>query len=227
MGAGYTARVTEPPIVVVCALEYERRRLARRLRVRAEIVCSGPGPQAMTACVDRLGADGATHVILAGVAGGLRPTDVCPPISRVVDREGHAWTPSLKLSQVERGVTILGVDQPVGEPHEKAALGVAHDADLVDCESHAFAARATHHALEWAIARGVSDGPGDRLDPRIVRWTDEHGATRPRIVLADLTRHPSLIGAAVGLGRRSARAMDAVAARVDEIIRTPQRVHDG
>jgi hypothetical protein len=125
------------------------------------------------------------------------------------------------------GATLLGVSEPVTEPEDKAALGVAHDADLVDCESHAFAARATHHALAWAVVRGVSDGPSDRLDPRVLRWTDEHGGTRPGVVAADMLRHPRLIRVASRLGRNAARAMDAVCARLDGIIAAPERVGDG
>lgn len=217
----------DSPIVIVCTLEYERRRLAPFVRGRAEVLCAGPGAARVASCVELIAVSGTRRVILAGVAGGLRPTGVCPPIGKVVARDGRSWTPNVAAASEQDAATLLGVDHPVTEPDDKAALGVAHDADLVDCESHAFAACATRHDMAWGIVRGVSDGPRERLDPGVLRWTDERGATRVGSVLGDMARHPRLLGVAAGLARRSARAMRAVGARVDEILRTLERVPDG
>ena len=221
---GYTAPVKS--IAIVCALEFERRKLARGRAERVRVVLAGQGAQRAASCVRTLADQGVRVAILAGVAGGLRLTPMCPRVSRVVDRHGSSWTPTLGAESAG-GITLLGVDEPVIDPGQKAALGVAHDADVVDCESHGFAEAASRAGLDWTIVRGVSDGPRDRLDPRIVAWIDESGRVRRARLVTDVLRCPLLVGRVSRLARCAGRAMHAVSARVDEIIRATEADADG
>lgn len=189
------------------------------------MVRTGPGPTRVVGVLERVARENPGLVVMAGVAGGLRETPVCPPIGRVVDRSGRSWSPS--AGDGAGSVTLLGVDAPVTTVEEKAALGVAHDASLVDCESHAFAEAATRLGLAWAIVRGVSDGPGESLPGEVIGWTDESGRTRLGRVLGGLIRRPRLVGDVARLGRRSARAMEGVVGRVESLVGAAERPADG
>lgn len=207
------------PVVIVCALEFERKKLIRAMDGRAEVVCSGPGSERAARCVVEIAARGAGCVILAGVAGGLQDTAICPSVGRVIDRSGRSWSPTIAAAgTTSTGITLLGLDSPTAEPGEKAALAIAHDAQLVDCESHGFAQAASELDLAWGVVRGVSDGPRDHLPPECSDWIDDSGATRSGRVLRDLARRPSLFGDTIRLGRRAGRAMTHVCRRVRGVV---------
>lgn len=212
-------------LAVVCALEFERARLARTLRAPVTLHRCGPGPANADAGVRILHERGIRRCILAGVAGGLREGVLCPPVQRVIDAHGNAWTPTIRLEPGagESGTTLIGVDAPVGEPADKGALADAHDATLVDCESHAFGRTAAELGMAWGVVRAVSDGVTDRLPPEVLAWTDERGRTRVARVMGDLARHPSLLSVSRRLARDAGRAMNAVADALDRML----AIHDG
>ncbi|MBL0927478.1 MAG: hypothetical protein IBJ11_07485, partial [Phycisphaerales bacterium] len=158
--------------------------------------------------------------VLAGVAGGLRDTPRCPAIGKVVDRAGRWWRPSLEIAWPgdEERYTVVGVDAPVCHAAEKPPLAAACRADLVDCESHAFAEWCDGRALPWAVCRAVSDGPGDSLPREVASWVDDRGRTRAARVAGSLVVRPWRIGVVRALGVRTRLALEALAERVSALV---------
>jgi len=178
---------------------------------------TGPGAEAIRRAVESLDSDRVSLVVLFGVAGALGATEPAPPIGAVVDAEtGERWTPSV----IPPGPcsTIAGVAEPVWTADTKRDLAARTGADLVDCESHAFARACVAAGLRWAIVRGVSDGPETALPPESARWVDANGATRPGRVMLDLLRRPALTPVVLRLGRTTSRALCAAAARLDAML---------
>lgn len=208
-------------IYVLCPLQIERRVAARAAAGRARIITAGPGAESIAQAVRRLDPRPQDALILFGVAGGLIDTEPAPIISAVIDAQtGARSTPTLTASVDESAscVSVVGVSTPVTTVEEKRALAGRTGAALVDCESHAFAQAATERGLEWAVVRGVSDGPLDTLPPRVARWVDTRGRSRPIRIALDLARDPGSIADVARLGRSTRRALDAAAARLTRLL---------
>lgn len=221
-----------PRAVVLCPLEIERRAIARALSaayrrmppaarsLAPDIIRTGPGPVAVSTVVFSLAEreERPTLVVLAGLAGGLAPTSLTPRIGGVVDLERHRWIPTVRPDLPGEEVTVVGVDDPVTTRAEKMALRARTKAQLVDCESHAFA-RACHRVgLAWSVVRAVSDGPDDALPPKAGAWVDAGGQTRPLRVAADLAMDPRLIPVVRRLGKRASAALAALAPSVARVV---------
>lgn len=201
---------------MICPLEHERRAIARAIGDRATLVVSGPGASAVGSAVEQAVRDGAGLVVLAGLAGGLRATSVCPAIAWIADRDGRRWTPTHIAPG--QGVGVLGIDEPAFTTARKAQLATAYGASLVDCESHAFASAASRARLSWCVVRGVSDGPGHALPVSATDWVTTDGRTRTGRVLMSLLLSPAAIPAVIGLLRRSGPALREVAQVCVELI---------
>ena len=208
-------------VVALCPLEVERAHLARRVPGLSSIVRTGPGGDAIRRAIAELTGSGSHPdlVILVGVAGGLRPTPPALGAASIADGAGRRWTPPVTLGEA-RGA-ILGVDRTLGFPEQKREAAASSGADLVDCESHAFAEACEQRGLHWAVVRGVSDGPDDTVPPEAGGWIAPDGRTRVGAVLADAVRRPALIGRLVELARGSARAMDEAGRIVASAARAP------
>jgi len=202
-------------VVVVCPLEVERKAVARRVGDRCEVVRCGPGQWGVRDAVQRCADGGAGTLILAGLAGGLRDTDACPAVARVVDGHGRAWVPTFGIAG---GVTLLGVERALLTTEAKRGAAASSRAELVDCESHAFAASASALGLRWGVARAVQDGPGESLPAQCERWVGEDGRTRIGRVLLDLAANPGLIPTVRAMGRRSAERLELCARRVEALV---------
>lgn len=223
-----------PTIAILCPLEYELKAVARALeRARAhapasmppasaiEVIGSGPGPANTTFAVGKLAGRriAPALIVLVGLAGGLRRTELCPRIGQVTDLTGARRSVRVQPPGGGAGVTVVGVEQPVRTIGEKRSLLERTGADLVDCESHAFAFECERTGLNWSVLRGVSDGPNHTLPAQVSRWTDPWGKTVPGQVRADLLRNPMLIPGVIGLARRSSRAIDAAATTLVALLR--------
>lgn len=125
--------------------------------------------------------------------------------------------PALDLPADGR-VTVLGVDHVVPTPRAKQALGERTGAELVDMESHHFAAACERLGIRWAIVRGVSDGPDDALPPGVERFVGPDGATRPAAVAAACLRRPWLLPGLLRLRGASARALAAMSERLVSLV---------
>lgn len=116
------------------------------------------------------------------------------------------------------GAVLAGVAAPLLTPQAKHALRERTGADLVDTESHVFASICADRAVQWAIIRGVSDGPDDALPRRVSEWVDERGRSRPGRVALDLLRRPLLIPRVHRLGRSTGAALRAASALLDTLL---------
>jgi nicotinate-nucleotide adenylyltransferase len=202
----------------------EAAAVRRILRGRATLVQSGIGPAQMAAALARI-APGTLAVILAGVAGGLRPTSLSPRVRVLVASPEHAhggpahiphW--SLPWSRGIGEATLVGDDEPSWTAEEKGALAAATDADIVDCETHALAAWAGRTGIAWGVVRGVSDGPLDELPRAAVGWMDDLGTIRPMRVARDLVVHPALIPRIARIQAGTASALRSLAPGLDRLL---------
>lgn len=201
---------------VICPLEFERSRLARAAQARGWIVhCSGPGRIGIEHWATTTPLPAGSTVILAGVAGGLKPSalsGMAVTATIILDESGDLWHPRCigthTLSQTS--VRCLSAETMLQTPAAKAAAAARWDADIVDMESAAFARIAESAGWHWGVVRGISDGCTDALPEGVEQWTDTKGGTRIGAVLGTLARHPTRLPQLMALARRSGAAMRAV-----------------
>lgn len=218
--------------MVICPLEIERSAAVRWSRGRAAVACCGPGLREIGAFLRGLSEADAPRdrlFVLFGVAGGLVDGVLCPPIANVIDGAGGAWWPSASLedsttpsptmaSRAPSPVTLIGVNEIVGDPAAKRALHERTGAAMVDTESHVFAAWAAARGQRWGIIRAVSDGPTESLPAELARWVDERGRARASRIALDVITRPALIGVARRVGRRTNEALAAAGAELDRLL---------
>jgi hypothetical protein len=199
--------------VVVVPTIFERRALGR---LDGPVEISGPGPNAVRAWAAAATFPRATHLIVAGVAGGLRPTapiGLARIVSEVRAADGRVAA-SFALATAWR---VVGVDRVVATPEEKRILAERTGADIVDMESHAFVEVAADRGWRLTIVRGVSDGVDDALPEGLERLVTPMGGLRPLRTAAFVARRPTLIPALRELGRRTTLAMRSVRAIVEDV----------
>ncbi|MBI3456263.1 MAG: hypothetical protein HY002_10800 [Candidatus Rokubacteria bacterium] len=237
--AEIVATGTRPgPLLVVVAVEFEARHLARGLPrppsasspaaadgARVALRTVGLG----TADLPRLGPGLlALHpraVLVTGLAGGCAP-DVAPGeivlgVTVGPTGSGEWLAPDLALREralralevtgiPHRLGRILTVREAVATPRAKAECWQTHGALAVDMESA--------HVLDWArraglpalAVRAIADGPADVLPPALLRAVGPAGAVELPAVLGWVVR-PGLVGSAWRLWRRSRAALDQLA----------------
>ena len=209
---------------VICPLEFERSQLAHAAKARGWVLyCCGPGRAGIERWTASVRLPTGTQVVLAGVAGGLRPTAVpgtavVPSI--IVDEHGREWPVPARMGSGEAGapprraVRCLSADYVLQTPAAKQVAAERFDADLVDMESAAFASVAEAAGWNWRVIRGISDGYNETLPDGVEQWTSANGQTRIGAVLASLARRPmrlpTLVPQLLALARRSGAAMQAV-----------------
>jgi hypothetical protein len=205
--------------IVLCPLQFERRRLLRAgLGRLVRVDCCGPGPAAIDRWFNRARSvvsgrdDEPPLVVLAGTAGGLHPGAVAGTAGTVCEVRAATgsdrWIPSRPL-EMANGFVVVSTDEVANDPARRQRLREQSGADVVDLESVAFAESLAPSGWPWAIVRGVSDGSADELPAGIERWVDAGGRIRPAVALAGTIRRP---GAVRRLRRDATMAMDAVAA---------------
>lgn len=216
--ASVTASVVDPaPVperaIVVVPTEFERRALGR---LEGPVVVCGPGPSAVRTWATTAALPRGTHVIVAGVAGGLRAS-ASIGLARIVSEVRVPDGRVAATFAAETAWTVVGVDRVVSTPAEKRALAERSGADIVDMESHAFAAAAAERGWRLTIVRGVSDGVDDALPEGLASLVTPRGGLRPLRTAAFLARRPMLIPALRELGRRTTLAMRSVRAIVEDV----------
>ena len=209
---------------VICPLEFERSQLAHAAKARGWVLsCCGPGRAGIERWAASVRLPAGTQVVLAGVAGGLRPTAV-PGIavvpSIIVDEHAREWPVPARMGSGEvgappqRAVRCLSAEHVIQTPAAKQVAAERFDADLVDMESAAFASVAEAAGWNWRVIRGISDGYNETLPDGVEQWTSANGQTRIGAVRASLARRPmrlpTLVPQLLVLGRRSGAAMQAV-----------------
>ncbi len=182
---------------------------------RAVVACAGMGRDRVTRALELAESRGPLHLVISiGYAGALRtgmPTDtVYWPSIVIDDRTGERFACSDGVG------TLVTMDHAVGR-EEKLTLAARWNADLVDMESATVARLARLRALPFRALRAISDSVDDNL-PDFSRFTDERGGFRSGSFAMYAALHPWLIPTTLRLGKQSARASQAIAEALQQIL---------
>jgi adenosylhomocysteine nucleosidase len=221
------ATAGEPSFLVLVAVTFEARRLARALGgpvPPAWLETVGPGAPDLARLARRLAVPDLAGVIVTGLCGGCAPDLAAGDLvvgSPVGPTPAGGWlAPSEAL--VARAVRALegpGLRYRIGRldttptvvatPAAKAQLWRAGGTVAVDMESARVFAWAREAGIPAVAVRAVADGPDDPLPPPPLRAVGADGRLRPSAVLAWTTR-PGLVRAAWQSWRRSRRGLDSL-----------------
>ena len=205
---------------LISPLEFERsalRALAARNGWRLDR--TGPGSAGIRRWAASADIPAGSLVVLAGVAGSLRPRPApgeAVELSAVVGPDGRLAVPGPPLTTLARA-RCLSVPAPIATVAGKRAEALRDRSDIVDLESAAFASVAIDRGWRWHVVRGISDGWLDALPEGIDGWTDAEGRTRLGAVARALLRRPATAADLVRIGRASTAAMRAVAAALASV----------
>jgi adenosylhomocysteine nucleosidase len=203
---------------VLAGLQSEARWLSPIVERRSVALSAARQAIAATASA-RLIAEGATHLLSFGLAGGLDPalppgTLLLPDVLVLPDGSEQGIDAGWHAALLDRLRDFhpvvgrhLGADLPVADAGEKAALFARTKALAVDMESHILMQAAA--GRPFAILRVVCDAAEDVLPPAALAGIKPDGSTDVPGILASILRHPGQIPA---LGRlaRAAKAADRV-----------------
>jgi len=232
------------PILILTAVELEARALARELELPPVGAQSFPAfgrdrvrlaPIGLRAalCDARwatlmAGLDVAL-VVSAGVCGALdprlRPGDLVIP-ERVIDPAGaaHPVAPAHHRRAVARAGAPVSTGPLVttrdvaATPEDKAWLFATSGAVAVDMESAFIAQRAARCGYPALVVRAVSDDARQSLPPELTRLVTPEGRLRLAGALALGVTRPAMLPGALGLSRRTGRALSAVARALAALI---------
>jgi nicotinate-nucleotide adenylyltransferase len=178
------------------------------------VIQCGIGRDAVERAFARIDAlpDRPRHVVLFGIAGGLRePCDreTAWVIDRVVDAATGATanSPTARLAPAKAVATVGHADTIIATPADRAAFVARTGASLVDMECWSFAQAAAARGMAWTIIRGVSDGPLDHMPTEVLDLVDADGNPKVAAAAAAVLRSPSLGPKLVSLQSRSTRAL--------------------
>ncbi len=112
---------------------------------------------------------------------------------------------------------LVTADHVVGRD-EKPKLAAQWNADLVDMEAATVARLAKIRGLPFRTLRAISDPVDDHL-PDLSRFTDARGGFKSASFAMHVALHPWLMPTTVKLGKQSARASEAIAAALLQVLR--------
>jgi hopanoid-associated phosphorylase len=204
---------TQLPVLAVTGMAFEAR------------IAAGPGVVAicggradiLAADISAAVAKGCRGIVSFGIAGGLaqhlQPGTCIVARSIVTERrsfDSHLEWASHLLQTIPGAIhaDIAGAYAPVITPAEKAALGRATGAFVVDMESHVCADAAAAHNLPFTAVRVVADPSHRALPPAAQIRLLPDGRPDMPAVMRSLFGRPRQINALVrvGLDTRTARA---------------------
>jgi hypothetical protein len=221
--------------IVLCAVEFERQALRRAgIDKIAVVICTGPGPEAVIRFAERHG-EHEGLVILAGLAGALRPSlrpGQARMIGSVIGDDGRRFSSGVARDMTATMMLDISTHATAAAPlaviassplvistvDAKRALAARSGADLVDQESGAFALAASVLGWRWIIVKGVSDGHDAQLPSDVDCWVDSAGRLRPARAAMAIALRPWNAARMLRLGRDAKAAMLAVAAIVHQLI---------
>jgi len=198
--------------------------LAQESRIAAgpgvsHVVCSGSDPDRLRRRLAGLDTTGLRAVVSFGIAGGLDPSlhpgDVVVATAVIADTGAWKMSKSVVSAMADRvrasGIEVaqgalVGVEEPVLLPTEKAAIRRETDAIAVDMESHIGAAYAAANDLPFAAIRVISDPAIRALPPLAKRALKADGRVDFGAVAAGLARAPSEISKLLRAGGDVGRA---------------------
>jgi hypothetical protein len=213
--------------VVVCPLRFEQGELRRHgVGRRATLDCCGLGAAGVREWAGQFTPPspddgGAPRVVLAGIAGGLRPhmsTTTAYVASTIVDSTSRRWEPTWPGPTGTATAAILQADAVLTTPQSKRDAAARFGADLVDMESAAFAELAAARGWRWTVVRGVSDDDAAALPADIGDWLHPSGRLRPLRIASTLARRPALLGPALRVRADGKSALRSVAAIVNALL---------
>jgi len=183
---------------------------------RAIAICAGMGKERVTLALQLAESRGPLRSIISvGYAGALRNDlridGVYWPAIVIDSQNGERFA-----CEDGEGI-LLTADHVVGRD-EKSELAREWDADLVDMEAATVARLAKARSLPFRTLRAVSD-PMDENLPDLSRFTDARGGFRSGLFAMYVALHPWLIPMTIRLGKRSARASQAIAEALHQILR--------
>ena len=159
-------------------------------------------------------------VVSAGVCAGLDPrlgpADIVIP-DRVLGPTGELFPVDLSAYRAvaaragARAALLVTTREVVATAAAKATLRAASGAAAADMESAFILARAAASGYPALVVRAVSDGATEQLPLELVRLVTPAGGVRLARALALVSTRPALVPAAIALGRRTHRALRAVA----------------
>ncbi len=207
--------------IILCPLKIEARTL-RKHGIEDTILISGPGADAVEKAVHEASREGLdTHLVLAGLAGGLNPeirSGEAFCIIRFLDSNG-ALLNTAKTCRIEKSpsTTIHMAENPIYSPEAKRSLHQTSKAGLVDMEARRFAQVCDSLGMKWSILRGVSDDFSENLPPDSASLVDRNGNSRPTVIAAYVFRHPWRIPALLRLSKRTSKALKNVALELKKL----------
>ena len=213
----------QPPPIILCALEVERKALsAADLPDGVRVDCCGPGREGVSRWagahrrLDR-------PIILAGLAGSLVEThgpgdvvEVEAVVSPSISRTETTWR--LPRSLEVPPVNGTSSTRLVNSRPAKRALHSTLNASVVDMESLTFVAKGIELGWTFGIVRAISDGLEDTLPPGCDRWVDHRGRVSITAVAGSVLRTPSLIGRLREMHRVTNLAMKRLGAVLSEAL---------
>ena len=210
-----------PQETILCPLQIEAK-ILRKWGIKAPIRVSGPGGDAIDQTVRNMVRNtNRTHLILAGVAGGLDPAIQAGSafwISGILNSQGDPMVSKNQFSpQDAPRTTICMVEKPLFSPSAKKTLFESSGAGLVDMEARSFALSCQKIGVKWSIVRGVSDDWRQALPDGAERLVDECGAPRPLRIAGYIMGHPWRIPALWQLSSRTTKAMENVARELKKL----------
>lgn len=193
------------------------------------IVCAGADAARAGALAEDLADGGCVALVSFGLAGGLDPavasgTLLLPAAVIAPDGRAHPTDPGWRerllalIGSIGTGAgaaEIAGVDAPLAEPTDKAALFGRTGAAGVDMESHAVAAVAQRRSIPLLVVRAVADPAGQRIPAWLDGIIAADGNPRVTALLAALATHPADLATLLRLAagaRRGLAALRGVAA---------------
>ena len=194
------------------------------------IGCSGGSPARARAEAERLIAEGATHLVSFGIAGGLdsalEPGAIIVPDAVLASGARRyptdkAWREKLLAALPDASCGALyGSDSLIETIAEKCALYRETGARAVDLESHAVAAAAERLKRPFLAIRAISD-PAERRLPHAVRvGLKPDGSTAIGPVLLDLARRPGQLALLIRTAFDAGTALKSLRGLIEILART-------
>ena len=157
-----------------------------------------------------------THVLVVGVAGGIRPdlavgSLVVPATVQAADDEDPTVLGLARHAHPLGGTVLDGALITTRDLITERAVHDAHQAagiDAVDMETAAIAAVCDELAVPWTAFRGISDHVDEALlaDPAILGMLGPDGTPRPGAAARAVLRRPTILRSFARLGMGSRRA---------------------
>ena len=185
----------------------------------SHVICSGSKPDRLRSHLAEVDPIGLRAVISFGIAGGLDPVLEPGDIilgTTIIAESGEWHVPATVVSALSErmrasGIAaiegpLVGVEEPILAPADKAAMWRETDAIAVDMESHIGAAFAAANGLRFAAIRVISD-PAIRALPALAKQAlKPDGRVDFPAVLTGLARTPSQISTLIRAGGDAGKA---------------------